>query len=172
MTAPPSPSLLTLNDGNKAPWLAFGTGTAQFSKDVSNIVRVALLHGFVHIDTAQGYQNEQSVGEGIKLAGVRRDDIFITTKLGRLDDGETVESTLRRSLAKLGVDYVDLFLVHTPTHHLGVGRLKEVWKGMVDVKRKGLTKSIGVSNFALKHLKEILADGDEAPTVNQVSPTH
>ena len=165
---PPKPSLLTLNDGNRIPWLALGTGTALFSKDVSNIIRASITHGFTHIDTAQAYQNEQSVGEGLKASGARREDIYVTTKLGRLnlDGGETVEDTLRRSLAKLGLEYVDLFLVHAPNNH--TGRLKEVWKGMVEVKRKGLAKSIGVSNFGVKHLKEILEDGVEPPAVNQV----
>ena len=165
----PHPSSLTLNDGTTVPWLAFGTGTALYSKDVSNIVRAALVHGFTHIDTAQVYQNERSVGEALRAAGIPRENVYVTTKLGKIDTakGESVESALRESLDKLGVEYVDLFLVHAPLNH--VGQLKQVWKDVVDVKRKGLTKSIGVSNFTVKQLKEIIEDGDEVPAVNQVS---
>jgi diketogulonate reductase-like aldo/keto reductase len=157
-----------LNDGTQVPWLGFGTGTALFGKDASNFVKIAIEQGISLLDGAQWYNNEESLGAGIKASGKQRSDLYVVTKLKSLGEGETVESLLRESLGKLGVDYVDLFLIHSPVPFKG--RLKEVWKDMEAVQKAGLTKSIGVSNFTVDHLQEIL-DGDGVrvvPAVNEV----
>lgn len=163
-------STITLSDGTSTPWLAFGTGTALYHSDASSAVSLALKSGFVHLDGAQMYQNEESVGSGILSAGISRSQVYITTKLGLLDpkgpDG--VEVALKESLKKLKVDWVDLFLIHVPIPGRHGGRITEMWKAMVDVKKKGLTRSIGVSNFSENYLEEIRIAGLEMPVVNQV----
>ncbi|KAG6333496.1 hypothetical protein ID866_5599 [Astraeus odoratus] len=161
-----SPSRLVLNDGNQIPWLAYGTGSAFYGKDVQNAVVTAIQNGFTHLDGAQEYRNEDSLGAAIAASGKPRSELFITTKLGKLQPGDTPKSALEGSLRKLGVDHVDLYLVHHALSH--TSRLKEVWKGMEKAKQAGLTKSIGVSNFTPEHLKEILEVAIIPPAVNQV----
>lgn len=159
-------SLLTLNDGTKAPWIAFGTGTALYSKDAQQSVIIAIQNGFTHLDGAQQYQNEDSLGAGIAASGKPRSELYITTKLGNLQPGDTPKSALEESLRKLGINYVDLYLIH---HALpNVGRLKDLWIGMEEAKNAGLTKSIGVSNFTADHLDEILEVATISPAVNQL----
>lgn len=159
-------STLTLNDGSNVPWIAFGTGTALFNKDATQAIVVAIQNGFTHLDGAQMYRNEDTLGAGIVAAGKPRSELYITTKLATLAPSETPKSALEESLKKLGVSYVDLYLVHSPKQH--ATRLKEVWKGMEEAKKAGLTKSIGVSNFTADHLKEILEVATIPPAVNQV----
>jgi diketogulonate reductase-like aldo/keto reductase len=157
---------ITLNDSNTVPWIAYGTGTALFAKDVANYVKTAIASGFIHLDGAQVYANEESLGAGIAASGKSRSELYVTTKLGKLAEGESVEASLKGSLQKLGLDYVDLFLIHWPTPH--EGRLQEVWKEMEKVKKDGLAKSIGVSNFKVNHLKQILDGATIKPAVNQI----
>ncbi|KAF8557314.1 Aldo/keto reductase [Imleria badia] len=159
-------STLALNDGTQVPWIAFGTGTALFGKDASHAISTAIQNGFTHLDGAQVYRNEASLGAGIVASGKPRSELYITTKLTRLAPGETPISALKKSLEKLGVGYVDLYLIHQANEH--VGKLKEVWKGMEEAKAAGLTKSIGVSNFTADHLKDILEVATIVPAVNQV----
>ncbi|KAH7889413.1 NADP-dependent oxidoreductase domain-containing protein [Phlebopus sp. FC_14] len=161
----PSPTI-ALNDGTQAPWIAFGTGTALYGKDAAQAVNVAIRNGFTHLDGAQMYQNEATLGAGIIASGKPRSELYITTKLAKLGPGESPKSALEESLKKLGVDYVDLYLIHQANQH--VGKLKEVWKGMEEAKNAGLTKSIGVSNFTADHLKDILEIASIPPAVNQV----
>lgn len=134
-------------------------------QDAAAQVAHALNAGLVHIDTAQMYQNEDSVGRGIAQAGVPHEALYITTKLDRVPAGQTVKSTLQGSLSKLGVDYVDLFLVHMPNDHPD---LKQTWKGMEEVKAEGLARNIGVSNFQPKHLDIVLDGAKVIPAINQV----
>ncbi|KLO16730.1 Aldo/keto reductase [Schizopora paradoxa] len=160
---------IKLRDGTRIPWIGFGTGTALSRKDCTETTKLALTRGFSHFDTAQSYKNEEYLGAA--LEGVPRSQLYITTKLMKFDwaGGQTVEDTLRVSLKKLKTDFVDLFLIHVPIDHIDKpGQLKDVWKQMCDVKKKGLTRSIGVSNFNVRYLKEILADGLEVPVVNQI----
>lgn len=159
-------STLTLNDGTQTPWIAFGTGTALYKKDAADAVTVAIQNGFTHLDGAQVYGNETTLGEGIVASGVPRSELYITTKLAALGPGETPKSALEESLKKLGVAYVDLYLIHQANQH--VGKLKQVWKGMEEAKKAGLTKSIGVSNFTADHLNDILEVATIPPAVNQV----
>lgn len=158
-----------MRDGTTIPWIGFGTGTALSRKNCTDATKLALTKGFVHFDTAQAYKNEESLGAA--LQGVPRSQLYIATKLAKFDwaGGQTVEETLRESLKKLKTDFVDLFLIHVPIDHIDKpGQLKDVWKQMCDVKKKGLTRSIGVSNFNIRFLKEILVDGFEVPVVNQI----
>ena len=158
--------MLTLNDGNEVPWIAFGTGTALYRKDVQHPVMLTLQSGFTHLDTAQEYRNEETVGSAIAASGKPWSELFVMTKLGELQGEATPKGTLEVSLSKLGLTHVDLYLVHHL--HVHIGRLKEVWKGMEVAKNAGLTKSIGISNFTVDHLREILEVATIPPAVNQV----
>lgn len=159
-------STLALNDGTQTPWIAFGTGTALYNKDAAKATTVAIQNGFTHLDGAQVYGNETTLGDGIVASGKQRSELYITTKLASLAAGETPQSALEESLKKLRVAYVDLYLIHSPKSH--EGKLKKVWKGMEEAKKAGLTKSIGVSNFTADHLKDILEVATIPPAVNQV----
>jgi diketogulonate reductase-like aldo/keto reductase len=162
-----SVSTLALNDGNKVPWMAFGTGTALYRKDAEAAIRLAIDNGFTHLDGAQVYGNEDTLGDGMIASGKARSEVYITTKLTALKPGATPKSALEESLKKLKVDYVDLYLIHQANDH--VGKLKEVWKGMEEAQKAGLTKSIGVSNFTADHLRDIMETATIPPAVNQVS---
>jgi diketogulonate reductase-like aldo/keto reductase len=157
---------VTLNDGTTAPWLAFGTGTAHFNKEACQPVTMAINAGISHLDGAQVYNNEDSLGAGIKAAGKPRSELYIVTKLMALEDGQNVRDALVLSLKKLQVDYVDLFLIHSPVPF--AGKLKGVWKEMEEVKKEGLTKSIGVSNFGVDYLREVMDGATVIPAVNQI----
>lgn len=159
---------ITLNDGSRVPWLAFGTGTALFGQDAANSVRTAIENGITHLDGAQMYNNENTLGAGIKASGKPRSDLYVVTKLNVLDAGQTVKESLEASLKKLGLDYVDLFLIHSPNPAKKEGKLKEWWQGMEEVHKAGLAKSIGVSNFGVEDLKVILDGAKVIPAVNQV----
>ncbi|KAK0228637.1 NADP-dependent oxidoreductase domain-containing protein [Armillaria fumosa] len=156
----------TLNDGTTTPWVAFGTGTALYKKDAAEAVRVAIENGVTHLDGAQMYENEDSLGAGIKTSGKPRSELYVTTKLKGLAEGQTIKDTLVISLKKLGLEYVDLFLIHDPTS--AKGQLKAWWKQMEEVKKEGLTKSIGVSNFRVQDLEEVLEVATIIPAVNQI----
>lgn len=161
---------IKLLSGLSAPWIAFGSGTAFFKQNCTSECKVALSSGFTHIDTAQMYENEEFVGQAIKECGIPRDRLFITTKLWELKEGQTVQGTLEESLRKLGIPSVDLFLVHAPTHHKErEGGVEQLWREMVDMQKKGLTKSVGVSNFNKAELEKIIALDIGMPEVNQVS---
>ena len=167
---------ISLADGTLVPHIAFGSGTALLRQECAEIILAALKAGFTHIDTAQRYGNEDSVGEGIKAfltsqSDVKRADLFITTKIRTLEEGSTIEESLRGSLKKLGLDYVDSFLIHAPIGWDNYeGGLKALWKDVIEMKRKGLARTVGVSNFSKKYLEEIMSDGLEPPSINQVNP--
>lgn len=157
---------ITLNDGTKIPWLGYGTGTALYSKDAENAVLQAIQTGVIHLDGAQVYNNEESLGAGIAAAGKPRSELFVTTKLNLIPPGQTVRDTLVASLKKLQTDYVDLFLIHFPINH--ETSLPEIWRQFEEIQEEGLAKSIGVSNFRVKDLEEILPSAKVIPSVNQV----
>ncbi|KAI5634221.1 aldo/keto reductase family domain-containing protein [Phthorimaea operculella] len=177
-----------LNDGNKIPMLALGTGrgTAPQGADVEEVrhaVLSAIEAGYRHIDTASVYNDEIQVGQGIADAIarglVKREDIFVTTKLWNdKHREEQVVPQLRDSLKKLGLDYVDLYLVHFPVAIKVDGSpdnvdYLETWKGMEKAKELGLARSIGVSNFNASQLDRLIANSKVKPAVNQieVNPT-
>ncbi|GAB3916548.1 oxidoreductase [Microlunatus endophyticus] len=157
---------VTLNDGRAIPQL--GIGVWQVSNDdIEATVAKALEVGYRHIDTAQGYQNEKGVGDAFTASGLSRHDVWVTTKLanGKHSRTDAVDE-LKISLEKLGMDYVDLYLIHWPTPTKG--DFVETWRGMQDALESGLAKSIGVSNFQPAHLDAVVADGGVVPAVNQI----
>lgn len=161
-TAHPS---IRLTDGTSMPSLIYGSGTALRDREVADAVANAIKAGFRHIDCAQKYGNEESVGQGIARCGVPRSSLYITTKLERVPEGQTAVDSLRESLRKMNLDYVDLLLVHEPVPHKD---LKQTWKEVERCKEEGLTRSIGVSNFRVQDLEEIRDGATASPVVNQV----
>jgi 2,5-diketo-D-gluconate reductase A len=159
-------SAVTLRDGTQMPQLGFGVW--QVPDDGAEAsVSEALKVGYRSIDTAAIYRNEAGVGRAIKSSGIARNDLYITTKLWNEDQG--YDKTLKAvdsSLKKLGVEQVDLYLVHWPSPHRGL--YLETWKAMVEIKKQGKAKSIGVSNFMSEHLTRIIDATGEIPVLNQV----
>ena len=151
-----------LADGNQLPMLGLGVWQVPNGAECVNAVRWALDAGYRHIDTAQAYGNEESVGQALRESGVPRDDVFITTKFypARSDPAAEAEQSLRR----LGVDHVDLYIIHWPQ-----GGPTWAWPGMERARELGLARSIGVSNFSAGELQEVIAAGTVPPAVNQVS---
>ncbi|KAK4688318.1 hypothetical protein P7C73_g1796, partial [Tremellales sp. Uapishka_1] len=157
-------SSITLNDGRKIPQIGFGSW--KIPKDVcTGQVDQAIGVGFDHLDTAQTYFNEEEVGQAIKESGLSRKELWITTKWSGTDDKEPRQSC-EESLAKLGIDYIDLYLVHSP--RLCKGDIEGTWKKIEQLKKLGYVKSIGVSNFSKEDLKELLATCSVKPVVNQI----
>ncbi len=150
-----------LSDGNSIPLLGLGVWQVPDGTPTVNAVRWALELGYRHIDTAQAYGNEKGVGQGLRESGVPREDVFITTKFnpGRKDPVHELEGSLKR----LGVDQVDLYLVHWPQ-----GGPLRAWPGMEQAKERGLARSVGVSNYSAAQLQEVLASGTIPPVVDQV----
>lgn len=157
-------SKVKLNNGVEIPWFGFGTFRAVGAETVS-AVKEAIQDGYIHIDTALIYGNEKEVGQGIREAGVPREDLFITTKLWRSDQGyETSLKAVETSLENLGLDYLDLYLIHWPVEE----KLHETWKAMEEIAKKGLSRAVGVSNFTPRLLKELKEKSNLIPAVNQV----
>ena len=152
---------LKLNDGNLIPQLGLGVWQIGPAK-TSDAVLAALEAEYRHIDTASAYGNEESVGAAIRLSGIPRESIFVTTKLWNSDHGNP-ERALDASLRKLKMDHVDLYLIHFP-----VRQRRQSWRALQALQRKGKTRSIGVSNFTIAHLRELLAGSETVPAVNQV----
>lgn len=157
---------VTLNNGLKMPQLGFGVWQIEDDK-VSGVLKKAFNMGFRSIDTAAVYENERGVGEGIALSDVPRDKMFVTTKLRNRDQG--YDSTLKAfesSLEKLGLNYVDLYLIHWPMPK--IDKYIESYKALEKLYKDGFLKSIGVCNFSIKHLERLLSECEIIPTVNQV----
>ena len=161
-----------LNTGKQIPWLGFGTGSSLSGRDAANLASQAIQHGITHLDGAQMYNNEDTLGAGIKLSGKLRSELFVTTKLNgkALQPGQTIKDSLKLSLQKLGLDYVDLFLIHDPTPATkeSDAKLADWWKQMERVHTEGLAHPIGVSNFTVQDLKVVLESGTVVPAANQV----
>ncbi|KIZ47633.1 MULTISPECIES: aldo/keto reductase [Rhodopseudomonas] len=157
---------LFLNDRKAIPQI--GLGVWQTPPEVAGpSVETALRAGYCHIDTAAIYRNEVGVGEGIRAAGIGRKNLFITTKLWNEDQG--YDATLRafdESLERLGLDYVDLYLIHWPSPQRGL--YVDTWKAFIRLQEQGLVRSIGVSNFEAEHLNKIISATGVAPVLNQV----
>jgi diketogulonate reductase-like aldo/keto reductase len=151
-----------LNDGHAIPRLGFGVWLISSGKNCEAALRVALEAGYRHIDTAAFYGNETSVGKAVRDSGLARQDIFVTTKLWNSDHGDP-EQALQKSLDKLKLDYVDLYLIHYPVPQ----RLRS-WRILEGLQARGKARSIGVSNFTIRHLTELIAGSEVVPAVNQV----
>ncbi|HEV1948697.1 TPA: aldo/keto reductase [Streptococcus pneumoniae] len=164
-----------LNNGVEIPVLGFGTFKAKGGEEAYRAVLEALKAGYRHIDTAAIYQNEESVGQAIKDSGVPREEMFVTTKLW--NSQQTYEQTrqaLEKSIEKLGLDYLDLYLIHWPNpkplreNDAWKTRNAEVWRAMEDLYQEGKIRAIGVSNFLPHHLDALLETATIVPAVNQV----
>ncbi|WP_206832050.1 aldo/keto reductase [Alicyclobacillus fructus] len=156
---------VTLNNGVKMPWLGLGVYKAQAGEEVEQAIRFAFEAGYRHIDTAAFYANEESVGKAVRESGLPRSEVFVTTKVWNTDQG--YDETLRAfeaSLKRLGFDYVDLYLVHWPVS----GKYRDTWRALERIYDEKLARAIGVSNFQIHHLEDILAHGNVVPAVNQV----
>ena len=159
---------IELNDGNTIPQLGFGVFQIDPAETAGAVTR-ALEVGYRHIDTAEGYGNEAGVGEAVRASGLDRGDVFITSKLDndahRPDDAR---AAFERTLSELGLDHVDLFLIHWPLPTLYDGDYVSTWKTLEEFKADGRARSIGVSNFQVDHLDRLLAETDVVPAVNQI----
>lgn len=158
---------VTLNNGVKMPLLGFGVYQIPDAEECENAVYEALKAGYRLIDTAAGYLNEEAVGRAIKRSGVPREELFITTKLWIQDAGyESAKLAFAKSLRKLGLDYLDLYLIHQP-----FGDYYGAWRAMEELYHEGKIRAIGVSNFLPDRLMDLIVHNKVVPAVNQVE-TH
>lgn len=158
---------VTLNNGVKMPIIGFGVYQVPDAQECENAVYEALMAGYRLIDTASGYLNEEAVGRAIKRSGVPREELFITTKLWIQDAGyERAKAAFSKSLNKLQLDYLDLYLIHQP-----YGDYYGAWRAMEDLYREGKIRAIGVSNFHPDRLMDLIMHNEIVPAVNQVE-TH
>lgn len=163
----------TLSNGVRIPVVGFGTWQSPDGEIARNAVRVALESGYRHIDTAAAYGNEESVGAGIRLSGVRREEIFLTTKHWITDRGyEKTIAACEESLRRLGTDYVDLYLIHWPCVEKISADWAEInlstWHGFEKLYRDGKVRAVGVSNFLEKQLAPLIEAAEVKPMVNQI----
>ena len=160
---------VTLNNGEKMPWLGLGVFRVEEGEELVEAVKTAIKQGYRSIDTAAIYGNEGGVGEGIKQAlqetGLSREELFITSKVWNADlSYEGAIQAYETSLQKLGLDYLDLYLIHWPVE----GKYKEAWRALEYLYQEDRVKSIGVSNFQIHHLEDLIQDAVVKPVINQV----
>lgn len=163
---------LLLNDGNKLPIIGFGTYKSNEQEGIE-AVSFALQNGYRLIDTAAFYFNEEAVGKGIKASGIPREEIIVTTKLWRDYLGyESTKKELEKSLKKLDLDYIDLYLIHWPANARNYNNWQETnadtWRAMEELQAEGKIKSIGVSNFWQEHLEALFQTAKVKPAINQI----
>jgi 2,5-diketo-D-gluconate reductase A len=157
-----------LNDGNVIPQLGFGVFQID-PEETSEAVQRALEVGYRHIDTAEMYENESGVGEGIRAAGIDRDEVFVTSKLNNgYHEPDRAREAFEATLQALGFDHVDLFLIHWPLPTLYDGDFVSTWRTLEEFKADGRARSIGVSNFQVEHLERLARECDVVPAVNQI----
>jgi methylglyoxal/glyoxal reductase len=155
----------TLHNGVKMPWFGLGVYKVEEGEEVIKSVKAALNNGYISIDTAAFYKNEEGVGQAIHESDVPREELFITTKVWNSDQG--YESTLQAfetSIQKLGLDYIDLYLVHWPVK----GKYNETWKALEKLYKDGRVRAIGVCNFHVHHLQDLISHAEIKPMVNQI----
>ncbi|AIQ41489.1 aldo/keto reductase [Paenibacillus sp. FSL R5-0912] len=158
-------SATKLANGVEMPWFGLGVFKVQEGQEVVDSVKAAIKAGYRSIDTATVYGNEEGVGQAIRESGIAREELFITTKVWNNDQG--YDSTLAAfdlSLSKLGLDYVDLYLVHWPIR----AKYKDTWRALEKLYADGKVRAIGVSNFQIDHLEDLLTEAKVKPMVNQV----
>ena len=156
---------MTMNDGYKIPVVGLGTWKSEPGEATYKAVLDSINAGYRHIDTARAYDNEADVGRAVQDADISRKDLFITTKLWNRHQGydEAIEAC-EKSLARLGCDYIDLYLIHWPLKD----KRNESWRALIELQKKGLCRSIGVSNFTIDNLKELEDKFEVIPAANQV----
>jgi len=163
--AAPLDSSTTLGNRVRMPWLGLGVWQAGDDAETGRAVRTAIDCGYRSIDTAKIYENERGVGRAVRASGVPREHLFITTKVWNDDvRSNRIAAAFDRSLRLLGLDYVDLYLVHWPI----AGKIVEAWRAMEELAASGRVRAIGVSNHLVPHLRELLAVAEIAPAVNQI----
>jgi len=164
-----------LHNGVKAPALAYGTWLIK-NENAANCVKMALDAGYRHIDTAQAYGNEEGVGEGIRLSGLKREEIFITSKVkAEIKSYKKAKQSIEDSLKRLGVDYIDLMLIHCPqpwalfrSPFRYFKQNREVWRALEEAYKEGKLRAIGVSNFLVDDLENIINNCEIKPMANQI----
>jgi 2,5-diketo-D-gluconate reductase A len=155
-----------LNDGHTIPAIGFGTYELRGEEGTAAVL-TAIEAGYRLLDTAVSYRNEHEVGEAVRRSGVPREELFVTSKLpGRHHGHDQAVASTRESLDRLGLDFLDLHLIHWPNP--GVGKYVEAWRALVDLQREGLVRSIGVSNFTQVHLDRVIDATGVTPAVNQI----
>ncbi|MEN2766940.1 aldo/keto reductase [Ornithinibacillus xuwenensis] len=159
----------TLHNGVKMPWLGIGVFKVEEGPELVHAVKVAIKHGYRSIDTAAIYENESGVGqaiqEGLHEAGITREELFVTSKVWNADLGyESTIAAFEASLNKLGLDYLDLYLIHWPVEE----KYMDAWKALETLYKQGKVRAIGVSNFQVHHLETLMKDAEIKPMVNQV----
>ena len=155
----------TLHNGVEMPYFGLGVYLSQDGREVINAIQWAVEAGYRHIDTASIYQNEEGVGEGVRNCGLDREALFVVSKVWNTEQG--FDNTLRAfdaSMGRLGLDYLDLYLVHWPT----AGKYKDTWRALERIYHEGRVRAIGVSNFMEHHLEDLLQDAEIVPMVNQM----
>jgi len=157
---------ISLRGDTQIPQLGFGVFQVP-PEDTAEVAGRALQTGYRHIDTAAAYRNEEGVGEAIRASGLERDDVFVTTKCPNTAHGyDAAREALAGSLERLGLDAVDLYLIHWPIPSKDL--YVETWKALVDAQKEGLARSIGVSNFQPDHVRRIVDETGVTPSVNQI----
>jgi len=159
-----NPTVIKLHDGNVMPQLGLGVWQAS-NEEVVTAVHKAVEVGYRSIDTAAAYKNESGVGKAISSAGIPREDLFITSKLWN-DAHLRPAEALQESLEHLKLDYLDLYLIHWPVP--AIDHYVEAWKGLIELQKQGLVKSIGVCNFQVPHLQRLIDETGVAPVINQI----
>lgn len=162
-------STITLHNGVKMPWVGIGVFKVEEGPELVHAVKTAIKYGYRSIDTAAIYGNEEGVGQGIregmKEAGIGREELFVTSKVWNADLGyKSTLAAYEASLNKLGLEYLDLYLIHWPVE----GKFKEAWRALETLYKEGRVKAIGVSNFQIHHLEDLMKDAEIKPVVNQV----
>lgn len=160
---------VTLHNGVRMPGIGLGVFKVEEGPELVQAVKTAITHGYRSIDTAAIYQNEEGVGQGIREAladnGLARDQLFVTSKVWNADLGyESALAAYEASLERLGLDYLDLYLIHWPV----IGKYKEAWRALETLYGEGRVRAIGVSNFQIHHLEDLMQDASVKPMVNQV----